>query len=452
MFVCRLSVTLLIACLGMGRAAAEVIEIGPGDNLQSAVNGLSPGDELVLQGGTYLLSSRFSVQLTGTAAAPLVIRAKEGETPVITYINNSQNVINVEYSRHVVLRGLEVTGGSHGIRINDSSFITVEECHIHDTDDVALSANVPNSTYEGLRLLHNHIHDTNHTGEGMYLGCNYDGCRMFDSLIESNYIHHTNGPSVTQGDGIEIKEGSYNNVVRDNVIHDTRYPCILTYSTVGNGGPNIIERNAMWNCGDHAIQSAADAVIRNNIILGAAQDGIRNQPHQNGAPANLVLVHNTILKANNNAIRANSITGSVVIANNVLFAQNGAAIRVSGNLSALTVSGNAGAGSLVGLSSGFDNSGAIAVDLEAASYSGAPPQDVFPAADSLLIGPADLLFLAEDDFNGTPRAGSVDVGAYRWQSRGNPGWSLSPGFKVAGEIFTDGFESGSSASWSGTVP
>ena len=118
----------------------------------------------------------------------------------------------------------------------------------------------------------------------MYLGCNNDGCRMFDSLIERNYIHHTNGPSVTQGDGIEIKEGSYDNVVRDNVIHDTNYPCILTYSAVGNGGPNIIERNLLWNCGDHAIQSAADAIIRNNIILGAAYDGIRNQPHQTGVP------------------------------------------------------------------------------------------------------------------------------------------------------------------------
>lgn len=165
--------------------------------------------------------------------------------------------------------------------------------------------------------------------------------------------------------------------VRDNVIHDTGYPCILTYSTVGNGAANVIEGNAMWSCGDHAIQSAADAIIRNNIILGAAQDGIRNQPHQNGVPGNLIMVHNTVLSTQNAAIRSNNIAGSVVIANNALFAQTGPAIRVNGNLAQLVVSGNAGSGYLQGINSGFDNSGAIGTDLVSASYSGAPPRDVF---------------------------------------------------------------------------
>ena len=108
---------------------------------------------------------------------------------------------------------------------------------------------------------------TNGTGEGMYLGCNSDECRVVNSLIEGNYVHHTNGPSVEQGDGIELKEGSYGNVIRDNVIHDTNYPGIITYSTLGHGPANIIEGNLIWNSNDNAIQSAADVVIRNNIVL-----------------------------------------------------------------------------------------------------------------------------------------------------------------------------------------
>ena len=51
----------------------------------------------------------------------------------------------------------------------DSDFITIEECEIHDTGDVAISANA-GGTYEGLRILRNHIHHTNGTGEGLYLG------------------------------------------------------------------------------------------------------------------------------------------------------------------------------------------------------------------------------------------------------------------------------------------
>ncbi|HKS55747.1 MAG TPA: hypothetical protein VJS12_10700 [Steroidobacteraceae bacterium] len=42
-------------------------------------------------------------------------------------------------------------------------------------------------------------------------GCNSDACRLANSLIEGNYVHHTNGPSVSQGDGIELK-----NAVRPN--------------------------------------------------------------------------------------------------------------------------------------------------------------------------------------------------------------------------------------------
>jgi hypothetical protein len=428
---------LIVACVAV---PALAVEIGPGDNLQAYVNALQPGDELVLRGGTYTLSSRFSIQRQGTAAQPITIRAKAGEVPVMTYVSGGQNVINVENARYLILRRLEVRGGSHGIRINASSFITVEDCHIHDTGDVALSANINGSTYQGLRLLRNHIHDTNGTGEGMYLGCNNNACQMFDSLIEGNYIHHTNGPTVEQGDGIEIKEGSYNNVVRDNVIHDTNYPCILTYSTVGNGAPNLIERNVLWNCGDHGIQAAADAVIRNNIILSALVDGIRHQPHQAGTPNNLVVVHNTVIKASGNAIRATGITGSLLIANNALFAMSGPAIRVDGALGQLVVAGNAGTGTLVGLSGGFDASGNIATAFVSASYSGAPPQNLLPAPGSLLVGAGNPAYTVADDFNGIPRHDTRDIGAYRYLAEGDPGWPLQGAFKVLEGIFADGFD------------
>ncbi len=429
-------------------AGAAVIEISPGDDVAQAVAGLQPGDELVLQGGTYMLpTSLFTITLVGTAQLPIVIRAKDGEIPIITRPDANQNTINVDDSSYLTLRGLEVMGGSHGIRTRNATFVTIEDCHIHDTGDVAISANATGNTYEGLRLLRNHIHDTSGTGEGMYLGCNNNGCQMFDSLIEGNYIHHTNGVNVSQGDGIEIKEGSYNNIVRDNVIHDTGYPCILTYGTVGNGGPNILERNVMWNCGDHAIQAAADVIIRNNIILGAAYDGIRNQTHQSASPANIEILHNTIIAPNANAIRSSGIVGSVLIANNALFAQSGNAIRVDGDLNEVVVIGNAGVGSVQGVTSGFDNGGNIGTDLVAASYSGSVPNDVFPATGSLLIAAGEGQHVVADDFNGTDRGGVADIGAYRYDANGNPGWTLQESFK---EVSSSGAGGGGGSSSSGT--
>jgi MYXO-CTERM domain-containing protein len=414
--------------VGAAPAAAAVAELTPADDVEAAINAALPGDEIVLSGGTYALTERFGISVSGTVEAPVIVRAKDGERPILHREGADQNVIDVDVASYVVFRGLEVSGGSHGLRLIDAQFVTIEECEIHGTADVALSANSGDS-YEGLRILRNHIHDTSGTGEGMYLGCNEDACRVFDSLIEGNYVHHTNGPNVEQGDGIELKEGSYGNVVRDNVIHDTNYPCILTYGTVGNGAPNVIERNLMWNCGDHAIQSAADAVIRNNIILGARANGIAMQPHQSGTPANLLVVHNTVLHPSNDAISVSGISGSVLIANNALYAPNGAALNVGGGmLDQLVVAGNFGLSSGAA-PDGFDGAGELAVDFVAARFSGEPPNDVFPATGSGLLGAGDPAHVTDDDFNGTPRDGIADVGAYRFDAAGNPGWPLAPGPK-----------------------
>ncbi len=93
-------------------ARAEIIEITPEDDLVAALDALSPGDELVLGGGTYSVDARLSVSVSGTEAAPIVIRSKEGEVAIITRPDASQNTINIENVSYVELRGLEIVGGS----------------------------------------------------------------------------------------------------------------------------------------------------------------------------------------------------------------------------------------------------------------------------------------------------------------------------------------------------
>ena len=409
-------------------ACAEVFSGGPSDDIEAMINALQPGDELVLSGGMYTLTERFSFAIAGTEDAPIVIRAQDDETPHLHRPNASQNIIDIDNAEYVTIRGIELSGGSAGIRISGARFLTIEECEVHDTGDVAVRANDAGVTYESLRIRGNHIHHTNNTGEGMYLGCNNGGCEVVSSLIEGNHIHHTNQPSVSQGDGIELKEGSFDNVIRDNVIHDTNYPCILTYAS--NGAANIIERNVMWNCGDHGIQSAADAVIRNNIILSANADGIAMQPHQSGSPSNLVVVHNTILEADGDAISLRGISGSVVIANNALYTQNGQAFFVNGGTTGLVFEGNAGVG---GVSDGSLTmlSGNLGLDFIDASFNGQPPMDLFPAPGSTLRAAGSAAHAVVDDFNGSLREGVPDVGAYAFSADGNPGWALDAAFKTS---------------------
>ncbi len=57
-------------------------EIGPTDDLEAAVAGLSPGEELVLRGGLYSFNGNVTITANGTAAQPITIRAKSGEQPI----------------------------------------------------------------------------------------------------------------------------------------------------------------------------------------------------------------------------------------------------------------------------------------------------------------------------------------------------------------------------------
>jgi hypothetical protein len=263
---------------------------------------------------------------------------------------------------------------------------------------------------------------------------------VHDSIVANNYIHDLDGPTVSQGDGIEIKAGSYANVVRDNVIHDTAYPGITLYHTNGNGAPNVIERNLVWNSGDNGIQVTADAIVRNNIVLSAAAAGIGVHASQGGAVANLVIVNNTVLKAAGDALHLSDVAGDVLVANNAFYAANGNAIFANGATDRITLVANVGTGSLSGVSGGFDASGDIATDFGDASYSGAPPQDLVPHAGRL-VGTADAATLAIDDFNDVTRWPALDVGAYRNDPAGNQGWPLQAGFKEFGAvIFANGFD------------
>lgn len=418
---------LMVAAWMVPTAAwAAEYEISPGEDVEAAMAMLQAGDELVLRDGMYTVQGRFSVNLVGTSDSPILIRAADGETPHIHRADASENLIDLDVAEYVEFRGIEFSGGSAGIRMSDVRNVTIRGCDIHDTGDVAVRANDGGAVYEQLHIVGNNIHDTNNTGEGMYLGCNENACQVQDSIIELNWVHHTNGPTIEQGDGIELKEGSFSNIIRHNVIHDTNYPCILVYATTGNGERNTIDGNVMWNCGDHGIQAAADAIIRNNIILSVGSNGIGLQPHQSGAPSELTVVHNTIVIPSGNAIGLSGATGIVTLANNAVFAMGGSAISINGDTSNVTVAGNVGMGGFGG--EGYVD-GNLDADFDGANWSGGPPVDVFPAAAGSLVGAADVLYTPPEDFNGLPHNSPPDVGAYAFARGGNPGWTIAAEFK-----------------------
>jgi len=112
--------------------------------LLKAVAALKPGDRLELAGGTYSVDRMWDIGVSGTAEVPTWIVAAKHAQGIITRTDNKQNVINIGQSvpvSYLCLRGIEITGGSHGIRLGHCNQVWIDQCHIHHTGEVCLSAN-----------------------------------------------------------------------------------------------------------------------------------------------------------------------------------------------------------------------------------------------------------------------------------------------------------------------
>lgn len=359
-----------------------------GDALEAVLEGLAAGDRLVIHAGEYTMDSRLSIQADGTEQDPIAIEAAAGETVVIRRDDASQNIIDFDRASWVTVRGIEWIGGSIGIRLTDVNRFFFVGNEVHDTGDAAITANSANTSY--LYFVNNHVHHTNGTGEGFYLGANFGTWITHHTYVVGNRIHDTGD---IQGDGVEIKDGSYACVIADNWIENTNWPGVIVYGTQGEAERNIIERNVILTSSEGGIQAAADCIIRNNLIVGAADACIVSQPHQTATPSNLEIVHNTLVN-DGVCLRTTSWTGAnIVFANNALHSTSGS--EIAGGTGSATVAGNVVVGSF-----------AAFVDLDLSTG-----RDATPAAGSPLIGAGAAAHQVFYDLDGKQRSGSIESGA-----------------------------------------
>ena len=444
-------VTMLREALPVAALYAATFEIFPSnadetcdEEFENVANKLEPGDDLVLHGGTYTQACRRLITgRNGTPANPIIIRAATGETPVLTRPGTgssgySQNNIEIENSSYLIIRGLTFRGGDSSVRfMGTNSNITFEDNEISDTSNNALALNSGNSDLFVIRR--NHIHHTglyasgSTEGEGMYLGCNNNTCRITNSIIDNNYIHHLRSTSSGGNDGIEVKVGSYGNIIRNNVIHDTnigtQFPCIFVYG--GGNGINTVEGNVMWNCGE-GIYAVSDAVVRNNIVLNSSS-GISSYPHvQVTQMKNITIVNNTIYGHPDCLVLRWSGTTNMIVANNAVYCGGNNAVNASGlSGSTITVQSNYVEGNMSGGSIDnirfFNGGSAVSAFVNPAVW------DFWLSANSPLRNTANATYVPTLDFNETPRSSPYDIGAYEIEGlTTNPGWRIAPGFKTTG--------------------
>jgi hypothetical protein len=436
---------LLVAFLANGfvrdNCFAAVFEIYPAtvdsqEEFETIANSLKPGDELILHGGLYSQNSRRTVTAEGSAEKPIIIRAATGRQPLLTRpADNIDKYNNIEFidCSYLIVRGIRFRGGSSGVRFIRGHHIVFEECEIFQTGNNALTMN--SGDCDAFIIRKNHIHNTGLSksrrteGEGMYIGCHNGSCLTTNSLFEGNYIHHLRGTSSGGNDGIEIKFGSYANIVRDNVIHDTnigkKYPGIFVY---GSGkGINIVEGNVIWNAGE-GIQVVSDAIIRNNIVFNCAMTGITAAPHA-AVPyvSNVKILNNTIVNHPKGVLIRWNKASNMVFANNAIYCPGSTVVDAQGTDNA-TFGANFVQGRLNGIKiDGFKfcNGGTVYN-----AFVGPDKKNYWPKRGSVLIEKGDSDFTPGLDFNHTPRKTPFDVGAYESEGNAeNPGWHIQMGIK-----------------------
>jgi hypothetical protein len=330
------------------------------------------------------------------------------------------------------------TRGSIGIRFAaDSTHMQLIGCKVHDTNGAAITLNQGDTShflFEGNEIYRTGLCTAQTctsgvTGEAFYVGCNNAGCVAHSHIFRGNYIHDLRalGPSGGGNDGIELKYGSYNNTIEDNVIVRTNlglaYPGILVYGFADDKLPrNIVRRNYVKEAGE-GIQVVADVLVESNIVVGSTVQPLTAQTHAQvpSGPRNVHIVNNVFGSSAAAARIRWSSCSTCVLANNVFV--DGDNFELG---SGTTVANYLGPGG----STVRDGVALVGVANTASLFDG----DMWPATLLRGAGVAVEGAAASLDFNGVAFAAtSPDVGAYQTtqatSTSGNPGWTLADAFK-----------------------
>jgi hypothetical protein len=175
---------------------ADGSDIHPFTTIPDALAAVKPGMTISIHAGTYQ-PFEVNAQCSGTEKAPVTIRAAEGEKPVIQSTNDiGIHLINVD---NLVISGLEVVGGTHGIYYESTpdqgektlENIMIQNCVVHDingTHGICVYAANYKAPVKNITMENCEVFDCRcDSSESTVFNGNIDGF-----TIRNNQIHNNN--------------------------------------------------------------------------------------------------------------------------------------------------------------------------------------------------------------------------------------------------------------------
>ena len=292
-------------------ANANVIAVDSVAELRGALDNAQAGDVIELQPGTYAIDEVLSLNATGTADNPVVLRGADRETTIIDAQEGRGLAVGGE---HVVVEDLTIENTREGIRVNGDN-ITIRQNEISVID-------LANKAHKGI------------------IGT-ADNLQVLDNVIKGPFpfgqINNAGGDR-----GIDV--GGHNVEIAYNTVSGTLDA--IAGGRDGSVGVEIHHNKVLWTT-DNAIE--LDGGLRNlsahdNLLLNSS-DAISAQPVNGGpayifdnilhnvegtpfkvkptdaSPQGLFIVNNTITKAGAAWINNSGTPTQVTVANNLFAAQ-----------------------------------------------------------------------------------------------------------------------------------
>jgi hypothetical protein len=459
-----------------GNPPENVIAATPA-SYTSELGMLGPGDLLQLAAGTY--TQGLPLQgLHGEPGRCIVIEGPASGPTARFTARDCCNTASLGDTRYLVLRNLEIDGENagasvDGVKLESSAsttcddpddpnaathHITLENLYIHDhdfiQDTVCISTKAPTWNW----VVRNNVLER--CGTGMYFGNSNGWDEFVHGLVEHNLVTDSTGYNA------QIKHQECRNtdlgmpadgttIVRYNVFEkedatpsdsDPRPNLLVGHWPLSGTGADddyLIYGNFFYENGTEVealFQAEGNVILYDNLFVNRSGGPAVGIQQHNDVPKRIRVFQNTILSSGSGISISNAhpdfeqrVTGNAVFAASPL----SGGIQVDNVVDTVA---NAGAYVTrpVGVPTG-DGTGLDLHPLDNGSLDGA----VDPTG---ITGWLD----ADRDFNAKART-VARRGAYGTAGV-NPGWLVELTRRPLFDLFADGFESGDTNGWSGTVP
>ncbi|MDJ0338185.1 right-handed parallel beta-helix repeat-containing protein [Cryobacterium sp. PH31-O1] len=198
---------------------AATVNVANARELMASVAQAQPGTVIKMAPGTY--NEQINMTVNGTASNPIWVCGPRNAVINVGSIQDNHG-IQITNSSNLVIAGMTVTNSLKGISVIRSSNITIADTLVDNIgyEGIHLRAFTTDSTVVGNTIKNTGKRDPFY-GEGIYIGtsdanwCAQTSCqpdRTDRTLLMANNI------SLTGAQPIEVKEGTSNGIIRDNVI------------------------------------------------------------------------------------------------------------------------------------------------------------------------------------------------------------------------------------------